>query len=154
MTQGSCIDSGSLIDWPARSLSACVHLQLSAQANEPAVGNLSFRRLTGGPTHWWQLHHHPSQAQRQYHPKHSLPQPPSANPTSSASDIAILWGNQELPKHPGPSTSITSITMADAALKPEKDFSKEADKQIPEAEKLAKVCISCSPSQSPLSNQY
>ena len=29
--------------------------------------------------------------------------------------------------------------MADAALKPEKDFSKEADKQIPEAEKLAKV---------------
>lgn len=28
--------------------------------------------------------------------------------------------------------------MADAALKPEKDFSKEADKQIPEAEKLAK----------------
>lgn len=30
--------------------------------------------------------------------------------------------------------------MADAGLKPEKDFSKEADKQIPEAEKLAKVC--------------
>lgn len=29
--------------------------------------------------------------------------------------------------------------MADAALKPEKDFSKEADKQIAEAEKLAKV---------------
>ncbi|KAI0138255.1 PCI domain-containing protein [Pestalotiopsis sp. NC0098] len=28
--------------------------------------------------------------------------------------------------------------MADAAMKPEKDFSKEADKQIPEAEKLAK----------------
>lgn len=25
-------------------------------------------------------------------------------------------------------------------MKPEKDFSKEADKQIPEAEKLAKVC--------------
>jgi 26S proteasome regulatory subunit N5 len=44
--------------------------------------------------------------------------------------------------------------MADAALKPEKDFSKEADKQIPEAEKLAKVCISCSPSQLPRSNQY
>ncbi|KAK3694258.1 PCI domain-containing protein [Podospora appendiculata] len=31
--------------------------------------------------------------------------------------------------------------MADAALKPEKDFSKEADKQIPEAEKLAKADI-------------
>lgn len=29
--------------------------------------------------------------------------------------------------------------MADAALKPEKDFSKEADQQIPEAERLAKV---------------
>lgn len=29
--------------------------------------------------------------------------------------------------------------MADAALKPEKDFSKEADTQIAEAEKLAKV---------------
>ncbi len=29
--------------------------------------------------------------------------------------------------------------MADAALKPEKDFSKEADTQIGEAEKLAKV---------------
>lgn len=29
--------------------------------------------------------------------------------------------------------------MSEAALKPEKDFSKEADKQIPEAEKLAKV---------------
>jgi hypothetical protein len=29
--------------------------------------------------------------------------------------------------------------MADAAFKPEKDFSKDADKQIPEAEKLAKV---------------
>lgn len=28
--------------------------------------------------------------------------------------------------------------MADAALKPEKDFSKDADKLIPEAEKLAK----------------
>jgi 26S proteasome regulatory subunit N5 len=32
--------------------------------------------------------------------------------------------------------------MADAALKPEKDFSKEADQQIPDAEKLAKVCTS------------
>jgi 26S proteasome regulatory subunit N5 len=31
--------------------------------------------------------------------------------------------------------------MADAAIKPEKDFSKEADKQIPEAEKIAKVRI-------------
>ncbi|KAJ9155325.1 26s proteasome regulatory subunit n5 [Pleurostoma richardsiae] len=31
--------------------------------------------------------------------------------------------------------------MADPALKPEKDFSKEADKQIPEAEKLAKTDI-------------
>lgn len=29
--------------------------------------------------------------------------------------------------------------MAEAALKPERDFSKEADKQIPEAEELAKV---------------
>jgi len=29
--------------------------------------------------------------------------------------------------------------MAEAAFKPEKDFSKEADKQIPEAETLAKV---------------
>ena len=29
--------------------------------------------------------------------------------------------------------------MADAAFKPEKDFSKEADKQIPEAEQLAQV---------------
>lgn len=33
----------------------------------------------------------------------------------------------------------TLFTMADAALKPEKDFSKEVDKQIPEAEQLAKV---------------
>jgi 26S proteasome regulatory subunit N5 len=31
--------------------------------------------------------------------------------------------------------------MADAAFKPEKDYSKEADKQIPEAEELAKVPI-------------
>jgi hypothetical protein len=31
------------------------------------------------------------------------------------------------------------FTMADAALKPERDYSKEADKQIPEAEELAKV---------------
>ncbi|KAL2132407.1 hypothetical protein VTI74DRAFT_3825 [Chaetomium olivicolor] len=31
--------------------------------------------------------------------------------------------------------------MADAALKPERDFSKEADKQIPEAEELAKTDI-------------
>ncbi|GAB1311711.1 proteasome regulatory particle subunit [Madurella fahalii] len=31
--------------------------------------------------------------------------------------------------------------MAEAALKPEKDFSKEADKQIPEAEELAKTDI-------------
>jgi hypothetical protein len=30
--------------------------------------------------------------------------------------------------------------MADAAFKPERDYSKEADTQIPEAEKLAKVC--------------
>jgi hypothetical protein len=30
--------------------------------------------------------------------------------------------------------------MADTPLKPEKDLSKEADKQISEAEKLAKVC--------------
>lgn len=29
--------------------------------------------------------------------------------------------------------------MSDGTLKPEKDFSKEADKQIPEAEKLASV---------------
>lgn len=29
--------------------------------------------------------------------------------------------------------------MSDGALKPDKDFSKEADKQIPEAETLAKV---------------
>jgi hypothetical protein len=31
--------------------------------------------------------------------------------------------------------------MADAALKPEKDYSKEADKLIPEAEQLAKVLL-------------
>lgn len=31
--------------------------------------------------------------------------------------------------------------MAEPSLKPEKDFTKEADQQIPEAEKLAKVCI-------------
>lgn len=29
--------------------------------------------------------------------------------------------------------------MADAAFKPERDFSSEADRQIPEAEQLAKV---------------
>lgn len=29
--------------------------------------------------------------------------------------------------------------MSDGALKPEKDFSKEVDKQVPEAEKLAQV---------------
>lgn len=29
--------------------------------------------------------------------------------------------------------------MSEAALKPEKDFSKEVDKQLPEAEKLAAV---------------
>ena len=29
--------------------------------------------------------------------------------------------------------------MADAAFKPERDYSKEADTQIPEAEQLAKV---------------
>lgn len=32
--------------------------------------------------------------------------------------------------------------MSDGALKPEKDFSKEVDKQIPEAETLAKVLCS------------
>jgi 26S proteasome regulatory subunit N5 len=31
--------------------------------------------------------------------------------------------------------------MADAAFKPEKDYSKEVDKQIPDAEALAKVPI-------------
>ncbi|KAK2771931.1 26s proteasome non-atpase regulatory subunit 12 [Colletotrichum kahawae] len=31
--------------------------------------------------------------------------------------------------------------MSEGALKPEKDFSKETDKQIPEAEKLAKLCL-------------
>lgn len=30
--------------------------------------------------------------------------------------------------------------MSDGLLKPEKDFSKEADKIIPEAESLAKAC--------------
>lgn len=34
--------------------------------------------------------------------------------------------------------------MADAAFKPEKDYSKEADKQIPEAEALAKVRLATS----------
>lgn len=29
--------------------------------------------------------------------------------------------------------------MSEGALKPEKDFSKEVDKQLPEAEKLAEV---------------
>jgi 26S proteasome regulatory subunit N5 len=29
--------------------------------------------------------------------------------------------------------------MSDGALKPEKDFSKEVDQQLPEAEKLAQV---------------
>lgn len=33
--------------------------------------------------------------------------------------------------------------MADAAFKPERDFSKEADTQIPEAEQLAKVIAKC-----------
>jgi hypothetical protein len=37
--------------------------------------------------------------------------------------------------------------MAEAAFKPEKDFSKEVDKQIPEAEKLAQVLtLTCEPS--------
>ena len=31
--------------------------------------------------------------------------------------------------------------MAEAAFKPEKDYTKDADKQIPEAEELAKVII-------------
>ena len=34
--------------------------------------------------------------------------------------------------------------MSEGMLKPEKDFSKEADKQIAESEKLAKVLLSCS----------
>ena len=33
--------------------------------------------------------------------------------------------------------------MADAAFKPDKDFSKEVDKQLPEAEQLAKVLSFC-----------
>jgi hypothetical protein len=38
--------------------------------------------------------------------------------------------------------SISAITMSgEAKLKPDKDFSKEVDKQLPEAEKLAKVAI-------------
>jgi len=37
--------------------------------------------------------------------------------------------------------------MAEAAFKPEKDFSKEADKQIPDAEALAKVPIACRPAR-------
>ncbi len=32
--------------------------------------------------------------------------------------------------------------MSDPAIKPEKDFSKEADKQIADSEQLAKVCVS------------
>lgn len=31
--------------------------------------------------------------------------------------------------------------MSEGALKPEKDFSKEVDQQLPEAEKLAAVCF-------------
>lgn len=30
--------------------------------------------------------------------------------------------------------------MANAALKPDKDFTKEVDQQVPQAELLAKVC--------------
>jgi 26S proteasome regulatory subunit N5 len=33
--------------------------------------------------------------------------------------------------------------MSEGTLKPEKDFSKEADEQIPEAEKLAQVFRIC-----------
>jgi hypothetical protein len=36
--------------------------------------------------------------------------------------------------------------MADAAFKPERDYTKEADKQIPEAEQLAKVRWAPTPS--------
>lgn len=36
--------------------------------------------------------------------------------------------------------------MADAAFKPERDYTKEVDAQIPEAEQLAKVALrTCSP---------
>lgn len=37
-----------------------------------------------------------------------------------------------------------SHSMADGIIKADKDFSKDADKQIPEAEALAKVRASCS----------
>lgn len=36
-----------------------------------------------------------------------------------------------------------AATMSEATLKPEKDFSKEVDLQLPEAETLAKVLLSC-----------
>lgn len=42
------------------------------------------------------------------------------------------------PRH-DPSDFLEAAIMSDGALKPEKDFSKEVDKQIPEAEALAKV---------------
>lgn len=40
--------------------------------------------------------------------------------------------------HPAKSTQ-HAATMSEATLKPEKDFSKEVDQQLPEAEALAKV---------------
>lgn len=40
--------------------------------------------------------------------------------------------------------------MANAALRPEKDFTKEVDQQIPQAELLAKVCYL---SNTPLGSQ-
>lgn len=40
-----------------------------------------------------------------------------------------------------PDCPFAIVNMAEAAYKPEKDYSKDADKQIPEAEELAKVTI-------------
>lgn len=77
--------------------------------------------------------------------------PPTATTTVQLSDtfetLEVLRlsesefiGSFLLPREPRISPS-KSPNMAEAAHKPDKDFTKEVDEQIPQAELLAKVCF-------------
>ena len=74
--------------------------------------------------------------------------------SASSIDLALFKPRKHLllphspsPNYTGPvyfSKNLICSKMADGQLfKPEKDFTKEVDKQLPEAEELAKVLVAC-----------
>ena len=80
-----------------------------------------------------------SQQTPQHHPSTSFPAP------TSTTSPSILTSNPTAKPNPTPpDIHRSSPTMAEAAFKPEKDYTKEVDKQIPEAETLAQVPSFCS----------